>query len=241
MKVLGIEYDNITVQEALERIGALLKSGRKSNVFFLNADCLYKAQKDAEYRDVLEQADLLLSDGVGLKLATKIFGGEMKANCNGTDLSPLILKKAAQHHWGVFLIGGKEGIANKAAANAMFNNPGLNLVGSASGYFSSDTEVIEKINNADADIVFVAMGAPLQEKWIIRNRSRINARLCLGVGAFLDYLSGSIPRAPLWMRKAHLEWFWRIFVDPKRMVKRYLIDGVCFVGYAIYMRLKGKA
>ena len=96
---------------------------------------------------------------------------------------------------------------------------------------------IKAINIAAPDIVFVAMGVPLQEKWISRNRSLINARLCLGVGAFLDYLSGTLPRAPLWMRRAHLEWFWRIFVDPKRMFKRYIIDGFLFVTYAVKFKI----
>jgi N-acetylglucosaminyldiphosphoundecaprenol N-acetyl-beta-D-mannosaminyltransferase len=240
MKLLGIEYDNLTVKEALEAIIGLIEARQKANVFFLNADCLYKAQKDQEYRKVLKAASLLLSDGIGLRLATRIFGGSMRGNCNGTDLSPQILEEAAKRNWKVFFLGGKDGVAKKAAENIQLKLPALNVVGAGSGYFENDKEVINIINDAAPDIVFVAMGAPLQEKWIFRNRAFINTRLCLGVGAFLDYLSGDIPRAPQWMRQGHIEWLWRIFIDPKRMFKRYVIDGFCFMIYVLYIRLMGK-
>ena len=88
-------------------------------------------------------------------------------------------------------------------------------MGTHSGYFNSDEEVIEKINKLEADILFVAMGVPLQEKWIVQNRGRLNPKLCLGVGALFDYLSGRIKRAPKWMQKAGLEWFWRLMMEPK--------------------------
>ncbi|MBL8013504.1 MAG: WecB/TagA/CpsF family glycosyltransferase [Candidatus Omnitrophica bacterium] len=237
MQLLGVKYDNLSVDEALFEIFSLLEKMDKANVFFLNADCLYKAQKDQEYRSILNAAHLLLPDGIGLKLATRIFGGRMKENCNGTDLSPKVLEKAEQLGKSVFFMGGKEGVSAKAADNAKKSFPRLKIVGDASGYFSDTQSMIEKINNSGADILFVALGVPLQEKWIVNNRDRLRPKICFGVGAFLDYLSGTIPRAPSWMRKLHLEWFWRIFIDPKRMFKRYLIDGFCFVVFAIYRRV----
>lgn len=237
MQLLGVEYDNLTVDEALFEIFSLIEKKDKANVFFLNADCLYKAQKDKEYRSILNEADLLLPDGIGLQLATRIFGGRMKENCNGTDLSPKIFEKAQLLGKTVFLLGGKEGISGKAADNARKSFPGLKIAGDASGYFSDVESIVKRINDSGADILFVALGVPLQEKWIVNNRDRLKPKICFGVGAFLDYLSGTIPRAPAWMRKLHLEWFWRIFIDPKRMFKRYVIDGFCFVAFAIYRRV----
>jgi N-acetylglucosaminyldiphosphoundecaprenol N-acetyl-beta-D-mannosaminyltransferase len=239
MKILGIDYDNLTVQEAIDGINSLIESRRKANVFFLNADCLYKAQKDKEYHTALESADLLLSDGIGLRLITKLFGGVMKDNCNGTDLSPKIIEEAVRKNWSIFFLGGCEGVAKRAAEKALLKFPTLRIVGTSSGYFKTSKDVIQAINKASPDIVFVAMGVPLQEKWIIENRPSIDSRLCLGVGAFLDYLSGSIPRAPQWMRRMHIEWCWRIFIDPRRMFKRYMIDGFCLFIYAVYVRLRG--
>ncbi len=240
MKLLEVEYDNLTFDEALVQVLDFAKLEKKTNVFFLNADCLYKAQKDLEYREILNQADLLLSDGIGLKIATRIFGGRMKDNCNGTDLSPRIIEKAAELGIKIFFLGGKEGVALKAADQAKNMFPKLQIAGAVSGYFNDLDSVIDQINNSGAQILFVAMGAPIQEKWIVRNRQRLNPKICLGVGAFLDYLSASIPRAPVWMRRIHLEWFWRIFIDPKRMFKRYFIDGFLFVLFVIYKRVGAK-
>lgn len=237
MMILGVRYDNVTVNEALKAFFQLLEDKPKANVFFLNADCLYRAQSDREYRDILDKADLVLPDGIGLKVATKIFGGRMKENCNGTDLSPMILEQAAKNKQKVFFLGGKEGIALKAAENAKVRYPSLIVSGVHSGYFNDPSQVIDGINASNPDILFVAMGVPLQEKWIVRHRDRLNPKVCIAVGAFLDYLSGSIPRAPVWMRRIHLEWFWRIFIDPKRLFKRYVIDGLGFVVYVFFKRL----
>ncbi|WP_162010832.1 WecB/TagA/CpsF family glycosyltransferase [Nitrosococcus halophilus] len=239
-KILGVSYDNIDGNAAVQRFLALMESSGKSNIFFLNADCLWKSRKDKEYRDILNQASLLLPDGVGLRLATRIFGSRMRDNCNGTDLSPVLMKIAAKKGYKIYFLGGRNGIADQAAENMRRRIPGIKITGSYSGYFDSDKDVIERINTSGAEILFVAMGVPLQEKWISHNREWLEPRVCLGVGALLDYLSGQIPRAPLWMRQLWIEWIWRILVDPKRMVKRYLIDGFGFIVFVIWRRIMGK-
>lgn len=238
MNLLNIKYHNITAPEALTETLAFLAGQKKAMVYFLNADCLYKTQHDDGYRQILNQADMVLPDGIGLRLATRLFGGRMKDDCNGTDLSPLIMERAAQVGYKIFFVGGKDGVAEKAAENMRQRIPNIQIVGTHAGYFDDDQKLIDQINTSGADILFVAMGVPLQEKWIYRNRVRLNPRLCLGVGALLDYLSGAILRAPLWMRKIHLEWCWRIFVDPRRMLKRYIVDGVGFFMYLLYCRVR---
>ena len=174
----------------------------------------------------MNSADLVLPDGIGLKLATRILGGKMEEDCNGTDISPLLMQKAAEEGYKIYFLGAKEKIAEKAAENTRKQIPRIQIVGTHHGFFNNDKEVIKKINDSGADILFVAMGVPLQEKWIAKHRRELNPRLCLGVGALFDYLSGRIPRAPLFMRKMHLEWLWRIFIEPKRMFKRYIVDGM---------------
>jgi len=225
MILLGIKYDNLTFSLAIEQIISLLDSSKKMNVYFLNTHCLYEAQKDEEYRNIINSAGLVLPDGIGLKLATRILGGKMTEDCNGTDISPVLMSKAAERRYKIFFLGGKEGVAVKAAENIRRKIPRIEIVGTHHGYFDNDGEVIKKINDSGSNILFVAMGVPLQEKWIARNREKLNPVLCLGVGALFDYLSGRIPRAPLFMRKVHLEWLWRIFIEPRRMFKRYIIDG----------------
>ncbi len=238
MKILGIRYDNITFDEAVQKLLYLLKSNNKATSLFLNADGVYKAQRDPEYSRIINSIELVLSDGIGLRLITRIFGENMRENCNGTDLSPILMKCAAKQGFKIFFLGGKTGIAEKAAENMRVQIPNIQIVGTHNGYFKSDEEVIARINESGADILFVAMGVPIQEKWIARNRQKLNPRLCLGVGALLDYLSGSIPRAPKMMRILHLEWLWRIFIEPKRMFKRYIIDGAKLFGLVLKYKLR---
>ena len=226
------------IKESLDKIGVFLRTDTKHTLFFLNADCLRQTQRDRHYLNILNSADLVLSDGIGLRFATWLFGGRMKDNCNGTDLSPLIMKEAAKQGLRVFFLGGKEGIAEKAADNIKNKVSGIQIVGVHSGYFEDDDEVINKINLSGADILFVAMGVPLQEKWITKNRDKLNSKLCLGVGALFDYLSEHIRRAPKIMINLHLEWLWRIFIEPRRMFKRYILDGLGFFIYLIFYRIK---
>ncbi|MFC1704260.1 WecB/TagA/CpsF family glycosyltransferase [Candidatus Omnitrophota bacterium] len=190
---------------------------------------MYKAWNDKTYREILNATDLVLPDGLGLKLATKILGGRMKENCNGTDFSPLFMAEAAQRGLSVFFLGGKEGVAEKAAEKISKQIPGIKITGTQNGYFDNDDKIIKKINAASADIVFVGMGVPIQEKWITKNREKLNSTLCLGVGALFDYLSGRIKRAPKIFQKMHIEWLWRIMMEPKRLWKRYLVDDVKFL------------
>ncbi|MEO8617142.1 MAG: WecB/TagA/CpsF family glycosyltransferase [Luteolibacter sp.] len=238
MKILNVQYSNLTVPEVLVRIFDFLKKGERGRVCFLNFECLRQATSNETYRHTLDSADLVLSDGVGLKLTTRLFGGGMRDNCNGTDLSPLIIEKAVEFGYKIFLLGGGERVAEMAAENLRHRMPGIKIVGTYHGYFDDDEQVINKINDSGTDILFVGMGVPKQEIWIARNQQHFRPLVCLGVGALLDYLSGVIPRAPRWMRRCGLEWLWRIFFDPKRLIRRYLIDGTCFAAFLIYSRVR---
>ncbi len=225
MEVFDIKYYNLSFNSAIDESLSLLKSDKKSNLFFLNADCLYKSQKDKEYCDILNAADLVLPDGIALALITRVFGGRMKENLNGTDFCPKLMQKAAELGYKMFFLGGREGVALAAAESLRKKIPGIQIAGTHDGYFKDDQVVIDEINASGADILFVAMGVPLQEKWIFKNRAQLNPKLCVGVGALLDYLSGRVTRAPKIFRILRLEWLWRVFMEPKRLFKRYFIDG----------------
>ena len=240
MKILNIKYDNFKLNTALEESLRLSRSNKKSNIFFLNIDCLRQAQKDEEYREIMCSADRVFPDGVGIKVASRIYGGYMKDNCNGTDLSPLLLERFAKRGDKIFLLGGNPGVARQAAVNLRRGMPNIQIVGTHQGYVEEDEAVIDQINESGAEVLFVAMGVPIQEKWIHRNRDRLNPRLCLGVGALFDYLSGTIPRAPGIVRCLRLEWLWRCFVDPRRMIKRYFIDDTGFLIRLVFHRIFGR-
>lgn len=233
MEILGVLCDNPSFEEALERAAAFLREPEKKEIFFLNIDCLYRATEDAEYRDCVNSASFVLPDGIGLKLAARFSGHRLKANCNGTDFSPELMRHAAEKGYRVFFLGGLEGIAAQAAENMKKKLPSLQIAGTHPGYFDSDEKIADLINRSGAQILLVAMGVPLQEKWIRRNRARLEARLCLGVGALLDFWSGRVPRAPRWVRACRLEWSWRLMIEPRRLFKRYFTDGSWLLGQAL--------
>ncbi|MBN2367917.1 WecB/TagA/CpsF family glycosyltransferase [Candidatus Woesearchaeota archaeon] len=238
-ELMGVNFENLVMEEAVEESIKLLAQ-RKSTVFFLNADCLYKAQSDDEYRGVLNSADIVLPDGIGLSIAMRIFGKKLNGNCNGTDFSPLFLERLPEKHRKIFLLGGTPGVAEKAAASISEKISTIKVVGTHEGYFDDDNEVIRQVNESGADILFVAMGVPKQEKWIHEHRKKLNPRMCLGVGALLDFWSGKFMRAPLIIRKLRMEWFWRLCLEPGRMFKRYIIDSSKFYILVLKKRFKSE-
>lgn len=240
MRILGINYHNVTFREALDIAFKMFETTSKGEIYFLNLDCLYRSVRDREYRRALNRASLVLSDGVGLKVATWLFGGKMRENCNGTDFSPFFMEEIARNGYGVYLLGGKDNVASAAAENLRQMFPRLLIKGTHDGFFDNDDEIIDDINRSGAEVLFVAMGAPLQEKWIARNRHRLNPRICLGVGGLLDYLSGYKIRAPHLWRSLHLEWLWRVFREPQRLFKRYFMEDMGFMIYLLYIIIKRK-
>lgn len=238
ISILNVRYDNVTPEAALERSLSFLGGGIKANIFFLNLDCLQKAHKDSEYVRILNSAPLVLPDGVGLRAATALFGSHMRANCNGTDFSPMLLAECARLGHGVYLLGGRPGVAERAAEALTRQFPGLRITGVRSGYFKDSEAVIEDINRSGAEVLLVGLGAPLQEKWIAGHRERLAPSVCLGVGALLDWVSGYHRRSPKLLRTLCLEWFWRILIEPDRMSKRYLVDDMGFMAYLVCRRIK---
>jgi exopolysaccharide biosynthesis WecB/TagA/CpsF family protein len=238
MQLLGVRYDNLTRQDALEKVLALLSGSRQAVVFFLNLDCLKKATEDPSYASILSRADLVLPDGVGLRAATALCGAHMKDNCNGSDFSPVLLREAAQRGHTIFFIGGASGVAQEARIALQRSIPGIQIVGALDGFFTEDAPVIEAINASGAEILFVGMGVPMQEKWIEEHKEGLRVKLLLGVGALFDWLSGTKRRAPVFIRRLYLEWLWRIFIEPGRLFKRYIIDDAGFLLCLVFRRSK---
>lgn len=217
-------------QHILSRVGA-----RKcSTINFVNAHCVNLAHEDAAYRDALNASDLLLPDGVGMEIAAKMSGTELGENLNGTDLFPELCREAEEEGTGLFLLGGLPGVADGAAEWATLHFPALRIAGTQSGYFDARDEdaLIERINRSHAGIILVGFGVPLQEKWIARNRHRLNAPVVMGVGGLFDYYSGRIPRAPQLVRALKSEWVWRLAMEPRRMAGRYIIGNAVFLARA---------
>lgn len=214
-------------------VDALLAPGRR-RAFFMNAHCCNVMAKDRSYAAAVRRAEVLLPDGIGVELAGKMTGHTLTANLNGTDLVPALMQRAADMGKSVYLFGGTPGTAEAAAENLQTAIPDLMIVGTRDGFMGAldPMAVIADINASGADIVIVAMGVPMQEMWIDRHASALDAPLCLGVGAALDFLAGNVKRAPNPVRKVKMEWVWRLAMEPKRMAKRYLYGNVAFLARA---------
>ncbi len=211
-----------------------LLSQRKASVFFINAHCANIRAKDRQYRATLARADFLLPDGIGVELAAKMRGHHLTANLNGTDLVPVLLRRAATQGLSVFLLGGTPGTAQRAADRLAHLIPGLRVAGTRDGFGQAQDEAacVHAINACDADIVLVALGVPRQELWIDRNGKQLNAKLVLGVGALFDFLAGNVSRAPAAVRRVKLEWAWRLAMEPRRLAKRYVLGNFTFMARA---------
>ena len=190
-----------------------------------------KCFNDDDYHQILRNMNQVYPDGIGVRLASQMFGNGVKDNINGTDLFPLLCERLVNTAHGIYLLGAREGVAESTAANMVKRYPGLNIAGYQHGYFTpeEEDEVLDRINTSGADVLMVAMGAPQQERWIARNRARLNVSILMGVGGLFDFYSGRISRAPVWIREVGLEWVWRLLQEPGRMWRRYVLGNPLFL------------
>ena len=212
MQILGVRIDNVSMDEALEKIRGFLNDGQQHYVATLNPDFLVKAYRDQEFRIILNKSDLNVADGFGLILASWFLGESLKSRVVGIDLIKNC--KSNLENLKVFLLGGFNGAAEKIARDWPA------VVG-----FSEDTEGAElfvQITQRQPNLLFVALGAPKQEKWIVQNLAKIlSVKVAIGVGSAFDLLSGQIKRAPKIFQALGLEWLWRTFHEPRRFKKAW--------------------
>ncbi len=233
----GVDIVNTTMTEALDWIGQRILQKQKALLAFVNPDCLNIAYTNEAYREVLQAADRVLPDGIGINIGCRMLNQSLLSNINGTDLFPRLCERAAEGGHRLFLLGGLPGIAELAAKAMQERYPKLMIAGVHDGFFDGEqeAEVIEDINKSNADILLVGFGAPKQELWLARNREQLNATVCLGTGGLFDYYSGRIARAPVWIREIGLEWTWRLIQEPGRMWKRYIIGNPLFL-YRVWLQ-----
>jgi N-acetylglucosaminyldiphosphoundecaprenol N-acetyl-beta-D-mannosaminyltransferase len=236
--LLGVRFDRLDRRTVHNHLATAFGRGEAWKVFIVNAHTLNLAWRDRRFREVLNDADVLLNDGSGVQLASRLAGKPFPTNLVGTDLTPELCEIAARREVGVFLLGGMEGVPEKSANRLRELVPGLRISGTQHGYFSSEQneEVIKKINRSGAGILLVAFGNPLQEQWIHMNSPRLRCDLCLGVGGLFDHLSGRLQRAPLWMRNLGIEWVDIVRRQPHKW-RRYLLGNPLFIARALKDRL----
>lgn len=220
--VMGVRFDNVTMDEAISTAKVLLSGDGPSYVVTPNSEIVYEAMADEGLRDLLNSADLVLPDGAGVVLGSKILKTPLKQKVAGVDFADRLLGVLAETRGRVYLLGSKPGVAELAAKKMLDQHPGLQICGVADGYFQDEGPVIEAVNAANADVLFVCLGAPKQEKFMAAHQKDLKVQLMIGLGGSLDSFAGTVKRAPKWMIACNLEWFYRLLKEPwrfKRMLR----------------------
>lgn len=203
-------------EHAIDVVSTLLTSGKKAFSVAINPEKIYRASYDPQVRNLLNQAEICICDGIGTALAVRVLHGRKMERITGVSLFFALIKAAAQRQWKVFLLGAAPDVNEAAAEKLLEDYPGLKIVGRQDGYFQDSAAVVSAINDAGAQLVFVAMGSPRQEIWITENRDKLNAPFCMGVGGSFDVVCGKVEWAPAFYRKTGTEWLYRLVKEPKR-------------------------
>lgn len=238
--ILGIPVDNITMNEAVKKMESFFAEDGVHTVYTPNAEIMMIAGRDPQLRDILINADMLIADGAGVVLASKILRRSVPEKVSGVDLIREVFKAPGQKDLRCFLFGSKPGVAEEAAVKIIADYPGVIIAGCRNGYFTADQdeEIVNTINDAHADILLVALGAPKQEKWIFDHKEKLNVKVCIGVGGTIDVLSGRVRMAPDFFRRHSLEWLYRLYKEPRRA--RRMLDLPRFMIRVIWSRITGR-
>lgn len=230
--LLNTYVNNVNMKETIYIVEDLIAKKKKSYIVAINVDVVMKIENDSYLKEITDNADMVLVDGKPLVWISKWHKHPIKEKISGSDLIPVLCKKAADKGYTIFIIGGKDGIAKKAKSNLEEKLPRINIVGTYAprfGFEKDETELTHinrMISAAHPDILIVCFGCPKQEKWIYENYQKYNVTISICAGATVDFMAGNMKRAPLWMRDHGFEWFYRFLQEPKRMFKRYLIDDI---------------
>lgn len=217
--ILGIPVNRLTMRQAVGNVCRAWEESRTLHVVTANAEMLYRCRKDKALAEIVKTADLVTADGAGVVLASRILGSPVPERVAGFDLMVECLKEAAGRSLPVYFLGSHPQVLQQAIGNAAKFYPGLNIAGWHHGYFSEEEEekILREICALKPSLLLVAMGVPKQEIWIFRHKEKLPPCTAIGVGGSFDVLAGKLRRAPLWMQKAGLEWFYRFCKEPARL------------------------
>ncbi|WP_058486744.1 WecB/TagA/CpsF family glycosyltransferase [Defluviitalea phaphyphila] len=224
INIMNVLVDVVTMDEAVSKVMDFLRQDKCSTVYTPNPEIIMAAQKDKELMNVLYNASLIVPDGIGVVLASRLLKGpSLPQRVAGYDLVQNIFKKISNTNYTVYFLGGAPTVAEEAAIAMQSKYKGLKIVGTHHGYFKQEDEqeIINRIQNVKPDILLVGLGAPKQEKWIEKYKKILPVKVCIGVGGSFDVMAGRIKRAPKGFQKLGLEWFYRLITQPKR-AKRML-------------------
>lgn len=236
--ILGVDIDDVTLSEAIERGACLMNADGFHYAVTPNPEFILSARKDNEFRGILNAADLTIPDGIGVIYAAKLLGTPLKEKIPGINFAQGLLSRMALEGKRLYLLGAKPGVAEMAAENLRNVYPGLVVCGVHDGYFQEDAPVTEEIKAAAPDVLFVCLGAPKQERWMCQNGPATGAHLAIGLGGSLDVFAGTVERAPQKWQDLGLEWLYRLIKEPNRIGRMAKLPLVLV--YAFFGRFGGK-
>lgn len=237
-EILGVAFDNVTMDEAVDRAMELMARPGPHLTVTPNAEIVRLAGRDPELARLIAGADLVIPDGVGVVYASKILGRPLKGRVPGVDFAAALMDRMAAGGQRLFLLGARPGVAEEAARRLTEAHPGLTVCGTHDGYFTGDGPVTDAVRQSGADAVFVCLGAPRQEKWMAQNGAATGAKLLIGLGGSLDVFAGRVERAPEKWQKLGLEWLYRTLKEPARLKR--VVKLPLFLCSAVGARIKGK-
>lgn len=240
--ILGTRVDLVDMDEAQQRIAGLLAQNRFAHVVTFGSEMAILARRDPAYRDVINTADLVVPDTIGIVYATRILGHPARERVPGVELVERLCDLCARQGIAVFLLGGEPNVAERAAKALTSQYSGLRIAGTHDGYFhpTAEAAILARIRDSGAKLVFVALGFPQQEFWIRAHAEALGPVVCMGIGGTLDVLSGKLPRAPSLMRRLGLEWLYRLGREPKRMGRQLALPkfAILVTAQALHERLR---
>ncbi len=222
VNILGVKVDKVGIDDAVEKILTFLSGDKCAKIYTPNSEIIMLGYQDSDFLELLNRAELLTADGIGVVKASDILKNPVPERAAGYDIACKLLKKIADTEHKLFLFGGKPGVAEKAAEKIK-DTYGVTIAGTRNGYFKPEEtdSIVAQINESGADLLFVCLGAPKQEKWIDDNSRKLNVKAAMGVGGSLDVFAGTVERAPEFYCNHGLEWFYRLMKEPWR-AKRML-------------------
>jgi beta-1,4-glucosyltransferase len=232
--IAGFPVHEATPQDLAMHLLSVLREHEKISLLFANSNFVVKCKK--LLNRMANDSVLIVNDGIGIDIVAKcLHGSAFKANLNGTDFTPYLFRESSRP-LRVYMLGAHPEIVEKAAAYVE-RELGQVVVGYCDGYSGlRDPHIVERINRSEAEVLLVALGNPLQEEWILNHRDALNAGVVTGVGALFDFWAGSKPRAPEFIQKIRMEWLFRLYHEPRRLMRRYTVDMLVFFAHCLKYR-----
>ena len=228
--VLGVPVDNLSMDETLDRIGQFVADGRPHQHVVINVDKVVKARRDPQLLAIIAGCDLINADGMPVVWASRLLGQPLKQRVTGVDLFDALLQRAEARGWRPYFLGARAEVVQAVVATARRRHPRLQVAGWRDGYWdpADDAQVAAAIADCRPDLLFVAISSPRKEQFLAAFQSRMKVPFAMGVGGTFDVMVGRTRRAPRWMQRTGLEWFYRFMQEPQRMFRRYFVDSLPF-------------